>query len=138
MAGSTWMAALFPAEANVHLMDNSIVRLACVTFFFFKGSGPHRDLLSSPTRRSPDLLRGDKDFPPVMQVENRIAPAPSHMLKTAQQPDGQEAPPRIEPFDADNEQQLRAMTQRGPVDRKSTRLNSSHLVISYAVFCLNK
>src|SRR5256885_3824645 len=26
---------------------------------------------------------------------------------------------------------------RGP-DRKSTRLNSSHLVISYAVFCLKK
>src|SRR5256885_2069813 len=28
-------------------------------------------------------------------------------------------------------------TRRG-VDRKSTRLNSSHLVISYAVFCLKK
>src|SRR5256885_10764240 len=32
--------------------------------------------------------------------------------------------------------------QRGatlfPEDRKSTRLNSSHLVISYAVFCLKK
>src|SRR2546426_3509846 len=27
---------------------------------------------------------------------------------------------------------------RRPVDRKSTRLNSSHLVISYAVFCLKK
>src|SRR5256885_4081381 len=27
---------------------------------------------------------------------------------------------------------------RGEVDRKSTRLNSSHLVISYAVFCLKK
>src|SRR5256885_2961714 len=26
----------------------------------------------------------------------------------------------------------------GPADRKSTRLNSSHLVISYAVFCLKK
>src|SRR5256885_9243108 len=26
----------------------------------------------------------------------------------------------------------------GPSDRKSTRLNSSHLVISYAVFCLKK
>src|SRR5256885_13089473 len=25
-----------------------------------------------------------------------------------------------------------------PTDRKSTRLNSSHLVISYAVFCLKK
>src|SRR5256885_10330320 len=28
--------------------------------------------------------------------------------------------------------------KRGRVDRKSTRLNSSHLVISYAVFCLKK
>src|SRR5256885_10912379 len=27
---------------------------------------------------------------------------------------------------------------QSPVDRKSTRLNSSHLVISYAVFCLKK
>src|SRR5258705_10287459 len=27
---------------------------------------------------------------------------------------------------------------RGGVDRKSTRLNSSHLGISYAVFCLKK
>src|SRR2546426_7673604 len=27
---------------------------------------------------------------------------------------------------------------RGEGDRKSTRLNSSHLVISYAVFCLKK
>src|SRR5256885_9202328 len=41
-----------------------------------------------------------------------------------------------------------ALEQQGPVraawrrrrrrDRKSTRLNSSHLVISYAVFCLKK
>src|SRR2546426_7231764 len=28
--------------------------------------------------------------------------------------------------------------ERGHQDRKSTRLNSSHLVISYAVFCLKK
>src|SRR5205807_2986164 len=28
--------------------------------------------------------------------------------------------------------------QRTTLDRKSTRLNSSHLVISYAVFCLKK
>src|SRR2546426_7596780 len=28
--------------------------------------------------------------------------------------------------------------RRAPADRKSTRLNSSHLVISYAVFCLKK
>src|SRR5256885_10739880 len=31
----------------------------------------------------------------------------------------------------------RAVAARG-LDRKSTRLNSSHLVISYAVFCLKK
>src|SRR5256885_8232307 len=28
--------------------------------------------------------------------------------------------------------------RQAPQDRKSTRLNSSHLVISYAVFCLKK
>src|SRR5256885_11746666 len=32
----------------------------------------------------------------------------------------------------------RAGVARNPGDRKSTRLNSSHLVISYAVFCLKK
>src|SRR5256885_7184806 len=32
-----------------------------------------------------------------------------------------------------------AMSSTNPtIDRKSTRLNSSHLVISYAVFCLKK
>src|SRR3989454_6504144 len=37
----------------------------------------------------------------------------------------------------EHEQMPRAI--RGPTaDRKSTRLNSSHLVISYAVFCLKK
>src|SRR2546426_7036359 len=29
-------------------------------------------------------------------------------------------------------------SEKIPKDRKSTRLNSSHLVISYAVFCLKK
>src|SRR5256885_11213005 len=47
------------------------------------------------------------------------------------------------------ETRLRIKTRRHPIcaavgtwmaprDRKSTRLNSSHLVISYAVFCLKK
>src|SRR5699024_10810121 len=31
-----------------------------------------------------------------------------------------------------------AVTGEGYLDRKSTRLNSSHVSISYAVFCLNK
>src|SRR6266853_2902703 len=33
---------------------------------------------------------------------------------------------------------LRALASRHPGDRKSTRLNSSHSQISYAVFCLKK
>src|SRR5256885_12933867 len=33
---------------------------------------------------------------------------------------------------------ISAAEGRGHTDRKSTRLNSSHLVISYAVFCLKK
>src|SRR5256885_10335336 len=34
--------------------------------------------------------------------------------------------------------ELRLRVIRKELDRKSTRLNSSHLVISYAVFCLKK
>src|SRR2546426_7845828 len=37
--------------------------------------------------------------------------------------------------EAEKPQQRAAQAER---DRKSTRLNSSHLVISYAVFCLKK
>src|SRR5258708_13023574 len=35
-------------------------------------------------------------------------------------------------------QELRDAPQRVEADRKSTRLNSSHQIISYAVFCLKK
>src|SRR5256885_7496144 len=34
--------------------------------------------------------------------------------------------------------ELRGVAMACGLDRKSTRLNSSHLVISYAVFCLKK
>src|SRR5690625_3824022 len=33
---------------------------------------------------------------------------------------------------------LESITHEYPIDRKSTRLNSSHVAISYAVFCLKK
>src|SRR2546430_3480407 len=48
------------------------------------------------------------------------APAPLHALR-----------PRGEP-------QHRCLARRAVGDRKSTRLNSSHSQISYAVFCLKK
>src|ERR687892_1821565 len=37
-----------------------------------------------------------------------------------------------------NRKLVAAFAPNGESDRKSTRLNSSHLVISYAVFCLKK
>src|SRR5256885_8631672 len=44
---------------------------------------------------------------------------------------------RVEVARADRRQAAPRVGQAHP-DRKSTRLNSSHLVISYAVFCLKK
>src|SRR5688500_19869459 len=44
---------------------------------------------------------------------------------------------RLEPTGKTQEYQTHQLTAPH-LDRKSTRLNSSHLVISYAVFCLKK
>src|SRR5690625_6955762 len=41
-------------------------------------------------------------------------------------------------FDERKLMQLWELALHGHRDRKSTRLNSSHVAISYAVFCLNK
>src|SRR2546426_12692884 len=41
-------------------------------------------------------------------------------------------------FDRETDQIYKTGAADLPIDRKSTRLNSSHLVISYAVFCLKK
>src|SRR5256885_10070503 len=47
--------------------------------------------------------------------------------------------PRLRIHDGPQEQSKASQAFVGKqVDRKSTRLNSSHLVISYAVFCLKK
>src|SRR2546426_9108978 len=43
-----------------------------------------------------------------------------------------------EPEQEDRSNHPSGTAARAPGDRKSTRLNSSHLVISYAVFCLKK
>src|SRR5436190_7510299 len=49
-------------------------------------------------------------------------------------------PPTCRPADGDGSQRHLVIAGRhvGGQDRKSTRLNSSHTVISYAVFCLKK
>src|SRR5688500_19173389 len=44
----------------------------------------------------------------------------------------------LRPRRQDDRQRRDRARRHGSRDRKSTRLNSSHLVISYAVFCLKK
>src|SRR5258708_16986404 len=44
----------------------------------------------------------------------------------------------VSPANADRTNVTGTATLGGATDRKSTRLNSSHQIISYAVFCLKK
>src|SRR5690349_23900253 len=91
--------------------------------FFFYCYGAHRDLHSFPTRRSSDLAR----VLPTHWLSPRERRYDRHAGGT--EPDSRRVQHRRGQAGAD----------RGSVeDRKSTRLNSSHVEISYAVFCLKK
>src|SRR5437868_12635112 len=89
-------------------------------FFFFQGSRHHRDLHSFPTRRSSDL-----------QHRARAGDAVEPTLRVGQRAEAQFVP-AAQPYP-----RFANQGERG-LDRKSTRLNSSHVSISYAVFCLKK
>src|SRR5205814_10140100 len=98
-----------------------------IHFLFFYSSRAHRDLHSFPTRRSSDLGRGEHPLGPGgergrhVQIGRRVAGALSGQGRS------------------ERERHRRLLSHRRAVgDRKSTRLNSSHLGISYAVFCLKK
>src|SRR5207249_5416642 len=100
--------------------------LSILLSFFFYSFGPHPVLHSFPTRRSSDLV-----VPAARARLRRAAPSRRHLTRLA-----------------DLVRRPRAVLQRGRaavpsprrawLDRKSTRLNSSHVSISYAVFCLKK
>src|SRR5690625_5306793 len=90
-------------------------------FFFFSLLAYHLHLHSFPTRRSSDLTREPADV--------RFHPAIECSVLPASPPDGEVAWPL----------RCGADEVSGTMgDRKSTRLNSSHVAISYAVFCLKK
>src|SRR5207245_11759224 len=82
--------------------------------FFFYCSCPLRDLHSFPTRRSSDLPPGAGGGAVVSPRARRARPVSHDRVH------GLRRPYPVDP------------------DRKSTRLNSSHGSISYAVFCLKK
>src|SRR5205807_8265788 len=105
--------------------------------FFFYSHAPHRDLHSFPTRRSSDLIGWRVKHPRsgkthLVGFQSAVA-RPIGAQQTLDSLLSIIACPDHCPT------ALRAHhigTSEG--DRKSTRLNSSHLVISYAVFCLKK
>src|SRR5205814_10178976 len=94
-----------------------------------------RALLSFPTRRSSDLanavtVRGQPSAG--ARDRNLFAMDPTHPFIIAG-PSGKDLDEYYPPRAADDG--IDGLVQ---IDRKSTRLNSSHLGISYAVFCLKK
>src|SRR5205814_4547629 len=97
--------------------------LSCIFLFFLHCSVPPRDLPSFPTRRSSDL-------PPVQPHRLIGALIDESRLSDLEAILGHSF--------ADRAVLEIAHGAVGEADRKSTRLNSSHLGISYAVFCLKK
>src|SRR5690348_17991639 len=98
--------------------------------FFFQRSGVLRDLHSFPTRRSSDLsLDAAKDFPGALIGSGA---GTDHLSPGADV--------TVDDVIRAYEEQCAAVEKLGGdrQDRKSTRLNSSHPSISYAVFCLKK
>src|SRR5690348_18091071 len=90
---------------------------------FFYVYGAHRDLHSFPTRRSSDLAKEPaNDGPNVLPV-----------TLGGEKPERAFARVTVHP-----KNKAAAAVVRLNKDRKSTRLNSSHPSISYAVFCLKK
>src|SRR5699024_12285112 len=86
------------------------------SLLFFHSLGPHRHPHSFPTRRSSDLYR----------------------VGVAQQQTAYNQPPHPSFYLASDIDWSRVEVPEIIQDRKSTRLNSSHVSISYAVFCLKK
>src|SRR5205807_9636466 len=98
---------------------------------------PPHPLPSFPTRRSSDLdpmasplLQPFAQFPPAIPATER-----ERLTRAARDAYTQ----RVAPAYRKLYDYFVGSNRPGPrADRKSTRLNSSHLVISYAVFCLKK
>src|SRR5699024_11891361 len=99
---------------------------------------PPRDLPSFPTRRSSDLIFCIGDQTPVFRLEIHL-PASSLRVGDSLCRSGQHHSRLLLILFRFLNQLLVTHTRiilLQDLDRKSTRLNSSHVSISYAVFCL--
>src|SRR5690606_41900178 len=89
-----------------------------------------RSLPSFPTRRSSDLEQPGRLRPGA--PARRLARRARRVERVHAALGGGAHPLRA------RRRRARGTARRGAPDRKSTRLNSSHVKISYAVFCLKK
>src|SRR5207248_3668003 len=94
----------------------------------------HRVLLSFPTRRSSDLEALVELFLDAGADPNTTMRGGETALMTAART-GKSGPVKLLLARGAD---VNAKERRGQTDRKSTRLNSSHRTISYAVFCLKQ
>src|SRR5690606_42027607 len=106
----------------------------CCLFFSFFPSSYHRYLHSFPTRRSSDLAY----HVPVTDLELGGLAVVLFVLRhsTNRTKPVENVVPAYGGVPIDDA--MRSNLCSRPEDRKSTRLNSSHVKISYAVFCLKK
>src|SRR5207249_9722003 len=102
-------------------------------FFFFYLLRDHRHLHSFPTRRSSDLSR-DQCRLPASLVEGFVGLGLIGLVEPGVQRDRLD----VQLLEQPGKHQGGAAVVEVDQDRKSTRLNSSHVSISYAVFCLKK
>src|SRR5690606_40766829 len=90
-----------------------------------------------PTRRSSDLDKSTRPTAPqagpLPQPEDGLAPRPLRAQTPAPSP-----PPEARVISSANAEDTMPTPKARQEDRKSTRLNSSHVKSSYAVFCLKK
>src|SRR5690606_42042286 len=94
---------------------------------FHDGYRSHLHLHSFPTRRSSDLRL------PYQPTRRSVGMDTGRSMVTSRDRRGPGAARSALPFP-----RRWTSSRSGPPDRKSTRLNSSHVKISYAVFCLKK
>src|SRR5690606_41757829 len=106
--------------------------------FCFLSSGDHPALPSFPTRRSSDLHDARLHFDGArLRVEGQDAVQVPAVVDHQRLADRLPALAAAGAARQDRRAFLAGELDRGE-DRKSTRLNSSHVKISYAVFCLKK
>src|SRR5256885_9872251 len=84
------------------------------------------------------LFRSDNHLEIVPGTEKAAMAATGTILPSDPYVDFNALTAKINDIAPQAQQLLKTLNDRAGEDRKSTRLNSSHLVISYAVFCLKK